>query len=91
MTIFLPDSVSLLRKYDVSNIMEQEFGGSSKLLATEIMNYLSTPPSESLTVLKLKYPYTTMKQIFSKYNSIHTSEADVERIFSYAGTIFQIF
>lgn len=29
--------------------------------------------------------YPNVKRVFLKYNSIHTSEADIERVFSYAG------
>lgn len=52
------------------------------MLATEIMNYFKVPTNDSVQILH-KFP--TVKQIFLKFNSIHTSEADVERIFSYAG------
>lgn len=74
----------MFHKYDVSSMIENEFGGRTKKVSDEIKNFLQTP---AVPDYDKKYfrSFPIMKKIFMKFNCIHTSEADVERIFSYCG------
>lgn len=77
------DSVSdsLFKKSRNKSFLERQFGGS-QAIAIEISSFLMEPPTQDITVLE-RFP--VIKQMYLKYNCIFCSEADVERVFSYAG------
>lgn len=78
---FFPQTVLLLREYNNTTLLEREFGGSP-MLTVEIANFLKQPPNNDYRCLD-KFP--TIKKLYLKYNCISCNEADVERIFSFAG------
>lgn len=65
-----------MRKYD-----NRECGGSP-LLANEIANHLKRPTEKDHGLDS----FPTIKKLYFKFNCISCNEADVERVFSYAGT-----
>lgn len=73
--------VSLLREYNNKALLEREFGGSA-LIAVEIANYFKQSTNQDWQCLE-KFPI--IKKLYLKYNCIPCNEADVERIFSFAG------
>lgn len=85
--IFDLDPNSLLQKYDVSSIIQRECNEYTRVLTSEINMFLHSPTTDTETIFPtIRFP--VIKELFLKFNSIHTSEADVERIFSYAGRYF---
>lgn len=60
--------------------------GSTNSATTEISNYLTEPvvKEEQFNDHLSKYP--VIKQVFRKFNVFCSSEADCERLFSYAGS-----
>lgn len=79
--LFFLQTASLLREYNNNELLEREFGGSP-LIAVEISNYLKQPTNKDWHYLD-RFP--TIKRLYLKYNCISCNEADVERIFSFAG------
>lgn len=67
--------------------MLQSICGQDASISTEVSRFIL---SGSIDDWKMSYfdEYPNVKRVFLKYNSIHTSEADVERVFSYAGKLF---
>lgn len=72
----------LLREFNNTTLLEREFAGSP-LITVEIANYLKQPTSKDCDYLD---NFPTIKKLYLKYNCISCNEADVERIFSIAGT-----
>lgn len=68
-------------EFDVTKLLDMECGKTDVYLL-EIKSYLREPTTHDLHSLD-KYP--EMKKVFLKFNCLMTSEADCERIFSYAG------
>lgn len=84
---------SMLREFDHSNLVHQEFTQSAPLVA-EISAYLRKSKlvyqtdNHGLERLQYMNEFPILKELYLKYNCISASEADVERIFSYAGRLF---
>lgn len=82
----------MLREFDHSELLHQEFTQITPLMS-EISSYLRkqklTPQTSNRDFERLRYldEYPTIKQLYLKYNCIHATEADVERIFSFAGRL----
>lgn len=56
---------------------------------TEISKYLAMPHAENIKDVEQLYGFPAVKDLHKKFNAIMPSEADVERLFSFAGnTIF---
>lgn len=81
---------ALLREFNHEEVLHRQFGQSTTLIS-EISAYFREPKfvaqsndvgNECLHYLD-KFPL--MKDIYLKYNCIFQSEADIERVFSYAG------
>ncbi|XP_055307105.1 uncharacterized protein LOC129571338 isoform X2 [Sitodiplosis mosellana] len=73
------DSVA---EIDISKLLDAECG-KADMFMLEIKSYLREPLTQDLKSLE-KHP--NIKKVFLKYNGLMTSEADCERIFSYAAT-----
>lgn len=80
----------LLQKHNHSDMLGREFGQNTCLIAEmsayfrdEAINY----KTENHDLEKLQYldSYKLIKKLYLKYNCIFQSEADVERVFSFAG------
>lgn len=86
---------SLLRRFDHAEILTREFGQSTSLIA-EMSSYLREPPINYRTANhafeRIQYlnKFPIIKELYLKYNCILQTEADVERIFSFAGRFFLI-
>lgn len=82
----------MLREFDHSNMLHQEFTQSTPLVA-EISSYFRKPKLEYQTenhnFERLLYmnEFPIIKQLYLKYNCISATEADVERVFSFAGSL----
>lgn len=80
---------AFLREFNHDAVLYQQFGQNTSLIS-EISAYFRDPKiatksnHECLLYLD-KFPL--MKEIFLKFNCIFQTEADVERIFSYAGRL----
>lgn len=70
-----------IEPYDNSDLLEEEFGGK-QAIANEISCFLREPVNSEWNYLD---QYPTIKKLHMKFNCIFCTEADVERIFSYAG------
>lgn len=83
----------MLREFDHSELVHQEFTQTAPL-AAEISSYLRKPKLNYRTnnhdFERLHYldEFPLIKQLYLKYNCICATEADVERIFSFAGRLF---
>lgn len=55
-----------------------------RMIHVEVLTYLSCAPSEDEQDLSQLEKFTYMKKIFIKYNTIISSSAPVERVFSFA-------
>lgn len=64
--------------------MLQSICGEDASISNEISKFIL---SGSIQEWDMSYfnEYPNVKRVFLKYNSIHPTEVDVERIFSYAG------
>lgn len=82
----------MLREFDHSNMVHQEFTQSAPLVA-EISSYLRKSKlvyqTENHHFERLNYmkEFPILKQLYLKYNCIFATEADVERVFSFAGSL----
>lgn len=82
-----------MREFDHSELMANEFGQTTNLIA-ELSAYLREPKmqfvSKDCNYERLQYldKFPLIKQLYLKYNCIFQTEADVERVFSYAGIFF---
>lgn len=82
----------MLREFDHSNMLHQEFTQSAPLVA-ELSAYLRKPrliyQTENHNFERIEHmnDFPILKQLYLKYNCISASEADVERVFSYAGSL----
>lgn len=85
-----------MREFDHSELLAYEFGQNSNLIA-ELSAYLREPKiqlkSNDHDHERLQYldKFPLIKQLFLKYNCIFQTEADVERVFSYAGIFSYLF
>lgn len=83
--------VNLLREFDHSAMLNEEFTQNTPLIA-ELSAYLRKPKivyqTENHDLERLMYlnDFPIIKQLYLKYNCIFATEADVERVFSFAGT-----
>lgn len=59
--------------------------GSTNCATTEISNYLIEPVVKEANFKEHLNRFPTMKKVFQKFNAFNSSEADCERLFSYAG------
>lgn len=81
---------SILRKFDHADLLLREFGENTSLIS-EMSAYLREPTIEYQTEChayeRIQYlqKFPLIKQLYLKYNCISPTEADVERVFSYAG------
>lgn len=64
--------------------MLQSICGEDASISSEVSRFML---SGSIQEWNMSYfnEYPNVKRVFLKYNSIHITEADIERIFSYAG------
>lgn len=91
--LYRSNVVHMLREYDHSNMLFGEFTQSAPLIA-ELSAYLRKPKivykTDNRDFERLTYlnEFPIIKQLYLKYNCIFATEADVERVFSYAGRIF---
>lgn len=82
----------MLREFDHSNMVHQEFTQSAPLFA-EISSYLRKSKlvyqTENHHFERSIYmnEFPILKQLYLKYNCIFATEADVERVFSFAGSL----
>lgn len=83
--------VGLLREFDHSQMLYQEFTQNPPLVA-ELSGYLRAPKISYKTknhdFERLQYlnDYPVVKELYLKYNCMFATEADVERVFSFAGS-----
>lgn len=81
---------SLLREFNHDEMLHIEFGQNTCLIS-EISAYFRAPKitfqTENHDYERLCYldNYPLIKEVYLKYNCISPTEADVERVFSYAG------
>lgn len=79
-----------LREFDHSNMLHHEFTQSAPLV-NEISSYLRKPKlvyqttNHNFERLIYMNEFPILKQLYLKYNCIFATEADVERVFSFAG------
>lgn len=78
------DPDSPFQRYDIREVIEKEFGGRTKAITDEVISFLQSPAVNDFDKKYFK-SFPTINFFFMKFNCIHTSEADVERIFSYCG------
>lgn len=82
----------MLREFDHSEMLYQEFTSSVPLVA-ELSSYLRKPKlvyqTKNHAFERLQYmnEFPILKELYLKFNCILSTEADVERIFSYAGSL----
>ena len=66
--------------------------GSTNSATTEISNYLTEPVVKENSFNEHLSKFPTIKKVFQKFNAFSSSEANCERLFSYAGSyLFFIF
>lgn len=81
---------TVLRKFDHGDLMLREFGENTSLIS-ELSSYLREPAIKYTTEchaferIQYLHKFPLIKQIYLKYNCISPTEADVERVFSFAG------
>lgn len=87
---FVHQVESLLHKFNHDDFLGREFGQNTCLIAEmsayfrdEAINY----KTQNHDLEKLQYldKFPLIKMLYLKYNCIFQSEADVERVFSFAG------
>lgn len=61
-----------------------EFGSAYSAMS-EISNYLIEPVVQEANFNEHLSKFPTIKKVFQKFNAFSSSEADCERLFSYAG------
>lgn len=82
---------TVLRKFDHGDLMLREFGENTPLIS-ELSSYLREPAIKYTTEChafeRIQYlqKFPLIKQIYVKFNCISPTEADVERVFSFAGS-----
>lgn len=80
----------LLREFNHEEVLHQQFGHSTALIS-EISAYFREPKfvpqsnNKDYECLHYLDKFPLMKELYLKYNCIFQSEADIERVFSYAG------
>lgn len=79
------DVSSLLIEHDVSATMADSIDYDF-ILIQEIVNYLCTKTTQNIQDGLKDFP--TIRKMFLKYNCIRSTEAICERMFSYAGKLF---
>lgn len=89
-TIDVVDCGLFEQNFNAAKYVELEFG-STNSATTEISNYLTEPAVEEIYFKGHLSKFPTIKQIFQKFNAFSSSEADCERLFSYAGIYLFIF
>lgn len=70
--------------FRAANYVHSEFGSTTSA-TTEISNYLIEPVVKEANFKDHLSKFPTIKQVFQKFNAFSSSEADCERLFSYAG------
>lgn len=81
---------TVLRKFDHGDLMLREFGENTSLIS-ELSSYLREPTIKYTTEchaferIQCLQKFPLIKQMYLKYNCISPTEADVERVFSFAG------
>lgn len=81
---------SVLQKFDHAELLLREFGENTSLIS-ELSSYLREPELDYKTEChafeRIQYlqKFPLIKQIYLKYNCVSPTEADVERVFSFAG------
>lgn len=55
---------------------------------TEISKYLAAPHTVSIKDVEQIHGFSAVKNLHKKFNAIMPSEADVERLFSFGGTLY---
>lgn len=82
----------MLREFDHSDVLLNEFGQTTTLIS-ELSAYFREPkinctignPDHDYECMVYLEKFPLIKDIYLKYNCIFQTEADVERVFSYAG------
>lgn len=96
LTFFSFTMLKDLREFDHSELLFQEFANNTPFIS-ELSSYMRKPKicyqtaNHDLERLLYLTEFPTIKQLYLKYNCIFATEADVERVFSYAGIIFVFF
>lgn len=81
----------MLREFDHSHLLHEVFTQSAPLIA-EMSSYLRKSKlvyqtkNHSFERLAYMNEFPILKELYLKYNCIFATEADVERVFSYAGS-----
>lgn len=87
---------SFLREFDHSAMLFEEFTQSAPLSA-ELGSYLRKPrivyQTNNHAFERLQYmkEFPILKEVYLKYNCLFATEADVERVFSFAGSFILFF
>lgn len=72
-----------MKKFNNQSML-QSICGEDASISSEVSKFILSGSTEEWKMSDFdKYP--NVKRVFLKYNSIHPSEADIERVFSYAG------
>lgn len=91
--LYLLCTIAMLREFNHSEFLLKEFGQTTALI-TELSSYFREPrikfqtAEHDLECLRYLDKFPLIKEIYLKFNCIFQTEADVERIFSYAGRLF---
>lgn len=64
--------------------MLQSVCGEDASVSSEVSKFILSGSADEWNMSYFD-EHPNIKRVFLKYNSIHTSEADIERVFSYAG------
>lgn len=81
----------MLCEFDHNDKLLEHFGTKTSLIA-EISAYFRDPKFVAVTedgdyeCMKYLDKFSAIQEVYMKYNCIFQTEADVERIFSFAGT-----
>lgn len=74
--------------FDNQSIL-QSICGNDASISKEVSQFILSRSTEEWNMSYFD-EFPNVKRVFLKYNSIHTSEADIERVFSYAGNSIRL-
>lgn len=72
-----------VKRFDNKSMLESICGADASI-SSEVSRFILGGSTDEWNMSYFN-EYPNVKRVFLKYNSIHTTEADIERVFSYAG------